>query len=70
MKRSKHSLSHYRLLSCEMGSLYPVGVVEALAGDTIQQATSALIRMKPLVAPVMHPVVVRIHHWFVPHRLA
>ena len=52
-----------------MGELVPIGLVEALAGDTFQHATSVLIRMKPLIAPVMHPVVVRIHHWFVPHRL-
>lgn len=52
-----------------MGSLVPVGLTEVLPGDTIQQATSALIRVSPLLAPVMHPVHVRIHHWFVPHRL-
>jgi len=69
MKRSKFSLSHYKLLTCNMGKLIPMGCIEALPGDTIQQATSALIRVSPLVAPVMHPVKVRIHHWFVPHRL-
>lgn len=69
MKRSKHSLSHYKLLSCDMGELVPIGLTEVLPGDTIQQATSALVRCSPLLAPVMHPVHVRIHHWFVPHRL-
>lgn len=69
MKRAKHSLSHYKLLSCDMGELVPVGLVEVLPGDTIQQATSALIRVAPLLSPVMHPVHVRIHHWFIPHRI-
>lgn len=69
MKRNKFSLSHYKLLSLKPGGLYPMGLVEVLPGDTIQHATSALIRCSPLVAPVMHPVHVRIHHWFVPHRL-
>lgn len=69
MKRSKHSLSNYKLLSCDMGELVPIGLTEVLPGDTIQQATSALVRVAPLVSPVMHPVHVRIHHWFVPHRL-
>lgn len=69
MKRSKFSLSHYKLLSMDMGELIPCGLVEVLPGDTMQQATSALIRCSPLLAPVMHPVHVRIHHWFVPHRL-
>ena len=69
MKRSKFSLSHYKLLSCDMGELVPCGLVEVLPGDTLQQATSALVRCSPLLAPVMHPVRVRIHHWFVPHRI-
>lgn len=69
MKRFKHSLSHYKLLACDMGKLVPVGLVETLPGDTFQQSTAALIRMSPLVAPVMHPVTVRFHHWFVPNRI-
>lgn len=69
MKRSKHSLSHYKLLTADMGVLLPVAWFEALPGDTIQQATSMLIRVSPLLAPVMHPVSVRVHHWFVPNRL-
>ena len=69
MKRSKHSLSHYKLLTCNQGDLVPIGLMEVLPGDTIQQATSLLIRTNPLLAPVMHPVHARVHHWFVPHRL-
>lgn len=69
MKRYKHSLSNYRLLTCDMGQLVPCGLTEVLPGDTIQQSTSVLLRMSPLIAPVMHPVQVRIHHFFVPHRL-
>lgn len=69
MKRHKHSLSHYHLLTAEMGKLYPVGLYEVLPGDTVQQHTSALIRLSPPLRPVMHPVVVRFHTWFVPYRL-
>ena len=69
MKRSKHTLSHYHLLTADMGKLYPVGLHEALPGDTWQLSTSAMIRVSPLAAPVMHPVKVRLHHFFVPHRL-
>lgn len=69
MKRSKFSLSHYRLLTCNMGYLVPIGLVEVLPGDTFQHSTSLLIRCNPLVAPVMHPVHAKVHHWFVPHRL-
>lgn len=69
MKRGKFSLSHYKLFSADMGELIPIACYEALPGDSIQQATSALIRCAPMLAPVMHPVQVRIHHWFVPNRL-
>lgn len=69
MKRSKHSLSNYKLLSCDLGELVPIGITEVLPGDSIQQSTNALIRAAPLLSPVMHPVNVTISHWFVPHRL-
>lgn len=69
MKRSKFSLSHYKLQTLDMGELVPVGCYEVLPGDTVQQKSTALIRLSPLLAPVMHPVHVRIHHWFVPLRL-
>lgn len=69
MKRSKHSLSHFRNLSCDQGQLVPIGLTEVLPGDTLQHATSLLVRTSPLLTPVMHPVHVRVHHWFVPTRL-
>lgn len=69
MKRGKFSLSHYKLLSMKMGQLVPISWFEALPGDTVQMSTSALVRCAPLATPVMHPVHVRIHHWFVPNRL-
>ena len=69
MKRSKHSLSNYKLLSADMGELVPIGLTEVLPGDTIQHSTNLFVRVQPLLAPVMHPVECRVHHWFVPHRL-
>lgn len=69
MKRSKHSLSHYTLSTFDMGQLVPVGHYEVLPGDSIRQSTSCLLRVSPLMAPVMHPVTVRLHHWFVPYRV-
>lgn len=68
-RRFKHSLSHYRLLTGDMGNLMPCGLIEVLPGDSIQHSCSALVRLSPMVAPVMHSMQVRIHHFFVPHRL-
>jgi hypothetical protein len=69
MKRHKHNLSHYKLATFDMGELVPVAAFEVLPGDTIQMATNALLRTQPMFAPVMHPVHVKVHHWFVPYRL-
>lgn len=69
MKRSAFNLGHYILTSCSMGVAVPVGSVEVLPGDTFDHSTSVLLRVSPLVTPVMHPVDVRIHHFFVPHRI-
>ena len=52
-----------------MGYLVPIQLTEVLPGDTFQMATSLFIRLAPMVAPVMHPVHVRVHHWYVPTRL-
>lgn len=69
MKRSKHSLSHYKLATVNMGPLVPVGLVEVLPGDTFQHSVSALIRLQPLATPVMHPVHAELRSFFIPHRL-
>lgn len=69
MSRHKHNLSHYRVSSFDMGELIPCNLLEVLPGDTIQMGTSVMLRAAPLLSPVMHPVTVRLHHWFVPHRL-
>lgn len=69
MKRSKHSLSHYKLASFDAGMLVPVGMIDVLPGDSVRMSTSMLLRLSPLATPVMHPVHVRLHHWFVPFRI-
>ena len=69
MKRSKFSLSHYKLLSCDMGELIPAACFEVLPGDTVQANTSLLVRMAPMLAPPMHPVHARVHWWYVPYRI-
>jgi hypothetical protein len=69
MKRFKHNLSHYHMTSFDMGDLVPVSNVEVLPGDSMQFNTSALIRVTPQLKPLMHPIQVRIHHFFVPMRI-
>jgi hypothetical protein len=69
VKRAKHNLSHYRLATCNVGQMIPIAAIPVLPGDTVQHATSAMIRLSPLNTPVMHPTSVRVHHFFVPNRI-
>lgn len=69
MKRTKFNLSNYRLASMEMGKLYPVELQELLPGDTISSSSSAFIRFSPMLAPVLHPITVRIHKFVCPMRI-
>lgn len=69
MKRNKFNLGYTYLLSCDMGELVPIGLTEVLPGDSWRHSTSMLLRCAPMLAPIMHAVDVRVHHWFVPHRL-
>lgn len=69
MRRFRHNLSHYRLQTLMGGNLVPVACLEVLPGDTFRHQTSLLLRVMPMVAPVMHPYTVRIAHWYVPNRI-
>jgi hypothetical protein len=69
MKLNKHVLSYRRLFTGDMGQLYPIGLTEVLPSDVFQHHTDLLIRLSPMVAPVLHSMTVRVHHFFVPHRL-
>lgn len=63
------NLSHDNKLSLGMGRLYPINCMEMLPGDRINAQTTAMMRMMPMIAPIMHKVNVDIHHFFVPNRL-
>lgn len=68
-KRSKFNLSHTRQLSCDLGELVPIGCVEVMPGDRFDHTVQAMVRTQPLLAPLMHKIDVRVHHFFVPYRL-
>lgn len=68
-KRNAFDLSHERKFSMNMGDLVPIMCEEVIPGDTFQLNTETLLRMAPMVAPVMHRVNVYTHFFFVPNRL-
>ena len=68
-RRSKINLSHYKKFTAKMGVLYPVSWVETNPGDTWRHSTAGLLRFLPMLGAVMHPIQVRVYHFFVPYRL-
>lgn len=67
--RSVFDLTHERKLSCDMGKLIPILTEEVLPGDTFKVKTDMLIRISPMLAPVMHRMSAYTHFFFVPTRL-
>lgn len=68
-KRSVFDLTHERKLSCDMGKLIPIMCEEVVPGDSFKCKTEMLIRIAPMVAPVMHRMNAFTHFFFVPTRL-
>lgn len=67
--RSVFNLSYNKKLSCDMGMLIPVLCDEMIPGDVFDIGYEAIIRMQPLVAPILHQIDVFVHYFFVPYRL-
>jgi hypothetical protein len=67
--RNSFDLSHDRKFSAKLGRLYPCLVQEIVPGDSFSVQSEQLIRMAPLVSPVMHRVTATTHYFFVPNRL-
>ncbi len=68
-KRSKFDLSHERKMTMQMGKLYPNYLQEVVPGDSFRHNAETLIRLQPMLSPVMHKVDVYTHFFFVPNRL-
>ena len=68
-QRSVFDLTHERKLSCYMGKLVPIMCEEVVPGDTFKVRTDMLIRIAPMLAPMMHRVTAFTHYFFCPTRL-
>jgi len=63
------NLSHEKKLSMNMGQLVPIMCEEVIPGDKFKVSSEALIRMQPMIAPVMHRLNIYTHFFFVPNRI-
>ena len=69
LKRNKFNLSHENKLTCDMGQLVPVMCQLALPGDKWRVSIDCVMRVAPLLAPLMHNVKLYFHTFSVPLRI-
>lgn len=69
LKRNKFDLSHEAKATCDMGQLVPVLSEVALPGDKWRMNVDCVMRVAPLLAPLMHNVKLYFHTFSVPFRL-
>lgn len=65
---STFDLSHDLKTTGKMGTLMPILCQECLPGDKWRISSQSLLRLMPMLAPIMHKVDVYQHFWFVAAR--
>lgn len=68
-QKSSFDLSHENLITTNFGTLTPVLCKEVLPGDVMRCRSEVLVKLAPLIAPIMHRVDCFTHYFFVPNRL-
>lgn len=68
-KASYFDFKHEHKLTCKMGYLIPIQMEEILPSDSWDVKYEVMLRVMPMLAPIMHRVNVYIHSFFVPYRL-
>ena len=69
ISRSVFDRDHKVLFSGNVGDCIPFYVDEVLPGDTFNVTTAKVVRMQPLVTPIMDNVYLDTYYFFVPTRL-
>lgn len=67
--RSAFNLNYSKLFTCDMGQLIPIMCDEVIPGDKFRIGNEVVVRMMPLVAPILHQIDITTHYFFVPYRL-
>jgi len=68
-KKSAHDLSYSKLYNCDAGQLVPVMCDLFVPGDVVSLSNEAVIRLQPMITPVMHNIKFEVQYFFSPLRL-
>jgi len=66
--RSTFDLSYDKIMTADMGFLYPVMIKEAIPGDRFKLSTHVMGRMNPTIKPLLHEINIYQHTFFVAYR--
>lgn len=69
MPRTAFNLTHDVKTTLNMGDLVPIFLQEVVPGDRFRIRVETMIRMMPMLAPLMHRVNIWTHFFFVPYRI-
>lgn len=67
--RSAFDMSYEKKFTCDLGELIPVLAEPCVPGDVWTIGCQSVIRMQPLVSPVLHEINMYYHVFFVPNRI-
>lgn len=68
-KLNAFDLSHNHYHTMDFGRIHVVGWYECVPGDIYDLDFQALIRVQPMIAPIMNNITCELHSFFVPTRL-
>ena len=66
---SMFDLSYVKTMTADMGTLYPIMCDEVVPGDIFKIGNQMVVRVQPMVAPILHEMNVYVHYFFVPYRI-
>lgn len=69
ISRSMFDRDHKVLFSGNVGDVIPFFISEVLPGDTFSVTSSKVVRLQPLVTPIMDNLYLDTYYFFVPNRL-
>ena len=67
--RSVFDLSHEVKLSADFGQLIPILCEDVVPGDVFELGAEMIVRLNPLVAPILHEINCYVHTFYVPNRI-
>ena len=66
---SLFDMSYENKFDCDMGEMIPILIQDCVPKDFIKFGNQVMVRTNPLVAPLMHEVVMNVDYFFVPYRI-